>query len=376
MGITQLTSARVGQLRARELDPLTLGPRELAAWAQLAERARPANAYLTPSFVLPALRHLSPGAAPRLVVIDRDTGGLSDWVGLALLEPGTQHRTMPLPHLQGFASRHSYLDAPLIDGELGVQAAQALILAISQHAGIAAGVLWQAIPSDHPLLRATARHPMEGGMTPRVAAQRQRAVLTAAGIGQHSRSALKDRHRSWRRLQELGDVSWHFHRHDMPAQAVDTFMRLEHSGWKGQAGTSLLSHRSDTAFFREVAASFAQQRALWITELRLDGRVVASTANFAAGREGFAFKIGWDASLRQHGVGVLNELQLMQAYAQVCPQWTQIDSGASSDAFIGDLWPERRTLCRVFLPLNRAGQAAWWLRERLKSADTDPAEAA
>jgi len=366
MGITQLTSARVGQLRARELDPLTLGPRELAAWAQLSERARPANASLSPAFVLPALRHLSPGAAPRLIVVDRDTGGLGDWVGLALLEPGTQRRTMPLPHLQGHASRHSYLDAPLVDGELGVQAAQALIQAISQHAGIAAGVLWQAIPSDHPLLRASAHHPLEGGMAPRIANQRHRAVLTAEGLARHPARSLKDRHRSWRRLQEQGELSWHFHRHDMPPQAVDTFMRLEHSGWKGQAGTSLLSHRSDTAFFREVAASFAHQQALWITELRLDGRVVASTANFAAGREGFAFKIGWDASLRQHGVGVLNELQLMQAYAQVCPQWTQIDSGASPDAFIGELWLERRTLCRVFLPLNRAGQAAWWLRERLQ----------
>lgn len=357
----------VGQNRVRVLDPLALSERDQAAWLDLEARAAEPNAYLSPCFVRPALRHLDAALRPRLIVVERDSGGVQDMVALALVVPGSDRRLMPLPYLDACRSRHTYLDGPLIDASLGVRAATCLIDALAHHRGPAHAMVWRLLPADGTMAAAMQARAADGGASWQVIGTRERPVLThrSQGLAPVSPKEAKERARCWRRLRELGEVHWHSHRHSLSPDSVEAFLRLEHGGWKGAAGTSLLSSPSDAAFFREMVADFAGQGRAWFTELRLNGEVIASTSNMVSGREGFAFKVGWDQALRRLGVGVLNEAELVARYGEACPDLGCVDSGAADDTFIAEMWPERRQLLSVFLPLSRAGQAAWWLRQRL-----------
>ena len=365
-----LRSSAVGQNRVRVLDPLALSERDQAAWLDLEARAAEPNAYLSPCFVLPALRHLDAALRPRLIVVERDRGGMQDMVALALVGPGSERRLMPLPYLEACRSRHTYLDGPLIDASLGVQAATCLIDALARHRGAAQGMVWHLLPADGAMAAAMQARAADGGVTWQPIGTRERPVLThrSQGLAPVSPKEAKERARCWRRLRELGEVRWHSHRHSLSPDSTEAFLRLEHGGWKGAAGTSLLSSPSDAAFFREMVAAFAGQGRAWFTELRLNGEVIASTSNMVSGCEGFAFKVGWDPALRRLGVGVLNEAELVARYGEACPDLACVDSGAADDTFIAEMWPERRQLLSVFLPLSRAGQAAWWLRQRLVRA--------
>jgi hypothetical protein len=162
-----------------------------------------------------------------------------------------------------------------------------------------------------------------------------------------------------RRLGDIGKLQWSAHRGAIGERQVDDFLRLEHSGWKAESGTSLRSSAGDEAFFRAMTGRFADAGRAFFTELELDGVAVASTANYVSGGAGFAFKVGWDEQYRKFGLGILNEGELVRQAATVCPDLSFMDSGAAEGSFIDKLWPQRRHLVTVFLPTSAWGAAAW-----------------
>jgi len=98
---------RIRSLRFGELDP-----KVVAAWASLEERALESNAYLSPHFMIPALRRL--GSHRELektifVFIERQSGETTDLVGAGVFVPSSGTRRFPLPHLRAYCSIYSYL---------------------------------------------------------------------------------------------------------------------------------------------------------------------------------------------------------------------------------------------------------------------------
>jgi Acetyltransferase (GNAT) domain len=108
-------------------------------------------------------------------------------------------------------------------------------------------------------------------------------------------------------------------------------------------------------------------RALF-TELRVDGRAVASTCNFVSGPMGFAFKVGWDPEHRKLGPGMLNEVEFIRHARSHCADLISFDSGASADSFINRLWPERRDLGLLLMPSSRLASAALLATQRLRES--------
>jgi hypothetical protein len=93
---------------------------------------------------------------------------------------------------------------------------------------------------------------------------------------------------------------------------------------------------------------------------------VASTSNFVSGGVGFAFKVGWENELRKYGPGVLNEVEFVRAAPEVCADLAWFDSGAAPDSFINRLWPERRELGTLIVPLTPLAGASLGLLARLR----------
>ena len=160
-------------------------------------------------------------------------------------------------------------------------------------------------------------------------------------------------------MQERGQVAWRLLGADgMPDSAVESLLRLEHLGWKGSGGSSLRSQPAQEAFFREVVARFAAERRVQFSEITLDGAAIASACNFISGRMAFAFKIGWDPQLRCCSPGWLNEVEYLRSAGTHLAGIELVDSGASEDSYINELWLDRRTIATLTVPLSFTGRLA------------------
>lgn len=337
----------------REVTAAELSPADLRAWSELEARAAEPNAYLSRHFVLPALRHLDPNAKAAIVIVER--GGALGGLGVFVPTPPT--RVCPVPHLAGYLSRHSFLGGMLIEKGAERDVVRAMFAAARRK------VFWQAIvfpwlQADGAVAKAFEEGARELGLAASPSGTRERAVLVPSAGGPDAvREALgkrlKEIERCKRRIEETGGaVTWRCLREHVDDAAVETFLRLEHGGWKSDEHSSLRSDPADESFFKDVVRGFDGESRALFTELRMGDRPIASTSNFVSGGAGFAFKIGWDVELKKYGPGMINEVELVRAAPEVCADLAWFDSGAAPDSFINKLWPERRTLVSLVVPLT------------------------
>lgn len=328
-----------------------LDERTIEAWADLEQRALQPNAYLSPSFVLPAVRYLKPRIQPVVCLLEKEAPGVRELVGLGVFDAVLCSRRFPLPHLRAYRSQHSYLDGLLLDRAGAVPAAQGLFRWLqSRHSrwhGIAVDGQFRDEPADHLLTRAIEAC----GATWHEQHRTQRAVLIPAQAGEaYLREHLpsgraKDLRRRWRRLEEHGPVRWcALSGPEITPACIDRFIDLEHRGWKGADGTSLRTRHEDEQFFREMIGGFAARDRAVFTELSVGDRVVASTSNLVSGKGGFAFKLGWHPDYQRMAPGLLNEVELIRNAPTLFEGLEFVDSGAAEGSFLEELWSGRRVV--------------------------------
>jgi hypothetical protein len=149
---------------------------------------------------------------------------------------------------------------------------------------------------------------------------------------------------------------------------IETFIELEHTGWKGAQGTSLRSDPQQATFFREMIRAFRADGDVFFTELRLEDEVIASTCNLRSGGDGFAFKCSFESSYSKYGPGILNELGFLKALEHDVDDFRFIDSGSTPGSFIEELWPDRVPLHSGSIALGRLSSAAARAAGALSSA--------
>jgi hypothetical protein len=130
-------------VRVRHLAELDEGTDE--AWVRLERRAVDANAFLSPHFVRPALRHLEPDLDPVVLTASAPDGEL---VGLGVFRDRGPSRRFPLRHLGAFRSKHSYLSGWLLDRDAAPEAMRALLGYVSTPGTLWHGVVFPHAPAD------------------------------------------------------------------------------------------------------------------------------------------------------------------------------------------------------------------------------------
>src|SRR5665213_1502868 len=105
----------------------------------------------------------------------------------------------------------------------------------------------------------------QDGLQPRVLQSYLRACLDATrdaeellrdGLGPKK---LKEMRRQRHRLAEHGAVAFEVARNPQDvASALETFLTLEASGWKGQRGTALKQDHGDAGFIRRATVALAE----------------------------------------------------------------------------------------------------------------------
>jgi CelD/BcsL family acetyltransferase involved in cellulose biosynthesis len=221
------------------------------------------------------------------------------------------------------------------------------------------GLGFDRLALEDPLAQALARRVARAGGRWHARDRFRRPVWWLDGVGIDARlpaSLRKDLSRRLRRLHEQGTVEFRLlHGDAADAEAAETHLRLEHHGWKAEAGTSLLSCPRQAAFFREMCARFRTRGALVFAELRLDGVAIASSSNLLIGDTLHAFKTGWAPAYARFSPGRLNEWLLLQALPAAWPGLRCFDSLSGEGGYMDALLPDRATVASGVYSLSRGG---------------------
>jgi GNAT acetyltransferase-like protein len=353
-------------LRVRCVLLTRLEPADIDAWASLEQRALEPNAYLSPYFILPAVRHLvSPRDARNTAVVLIETGSPATptLVGVGVFVRSMGTASFPLPHLRAFMSPHSFLTGLLVQREEAEQVVAAFFRYFCRW-----GTPWHGVEFDHrdtagPQAQLMAEAAARAGARWHGRWTSYRATFVPSWGGEEFLQSRLSGHRvrhfrqMRRRLERSGIVSWRaLVGRQVQEPSIERFLEMEHMGWKGEAGTSLRACRSHESFFREMIANFRKDERLFFTELAVDDIVVASTTNLISGASGFAFKIGWHPEYAKASPGLLNEVEFIRHAPGAFGDLSWIDSGAEAGSFIEQLWPGRRELSSGFYGTTSLGR--------------------
>jgi CelD/BcsL family acetyltransferase involved in cellulose biosynthesis len=359
------------------LHPITDADAELvAAWQRLAGRAAEPNPFFDPAMAVPAARHLPGGGDDRLLAVH-------DGTELAFALPVRQvarYRRLPLPAAVAWGHRHAFLGTPLLADQDATRAVGEALDTLRRQ-GIELLAL-ERVRLDGPVWRALEAAAAADGLRLGAALRFERPIVLRRTEpsyldGRLSASRRKRLRRARRALErELGaplatpDVAG-----GDPGDALERFLTLERSGWKGRAGTAIDSDPADGRFFRAAMASFAARGRLRIWALGAGGVDVASMCAVEAGDGLFHLKIAHDEAYARFSPGMQLELDVVDAFhREQRSAWIDActDDGPSPSEL---LYPDRAPMATLVVALGGARATAALaalrlgldLRERLRS---------
>jgi CelD/BcsL family acetyltransferase involved in cellulose biosynthesis len=329
-------------------------PEARHAWDALTQCAAEPNPFHESWYLLPALRALDPQGSVRLLRVEAD----GDLCGLLPMRHENRYYGRPIPQLCGWMHGNCFLGAPLVAAGLEKPFWRALLDWADQHAGRALFLHLAALPLDGPLWRGLQDVLAEQNRLAGLVHREERAMLASDATPQAyfeeslSGKKRKELRRQSARLAELGEVSFERRRDDEHlGRWIEDFLALEHSGWKGTAGSALASHQTTSRLFREALHGAASLGKLERLTLSLDGEPLAMLANFVTPPGAYSFKTAFDERYARYSPGVLVQRENLDLLADPTVEWC--DSCASADhPMIDHIWRERRAVGRVSIAIG------------------------
>jgi CelD/BcsL family acetyltransferase involved in cellulose biosynthesis len=381
---------RRGATDRTEWQPLAALGAIMTEWRELAARALEPNVFYEPGFALAAAPVFGAGVG---AVTVRSKGRL-----IGLFPGRIARRYGVMPAFVGWTHPYAPLGVPLVDrdeADLGVAAflgcpeLPKLLLLPMLTEGPVAAAFARALAAAQGHCSTYGRH--ERALL--VPAERKDYLDRAIGAGKR-----KELRRQRRRLTKQGPLEVATAR--APAEvaaALDDFLSLEASGWKGRAGTAARGNAQVATFMRSAVTALAVDGNARIDRLMHhplphppplagEGRegAIAATITLRSGATSWLWKIAYDETHARASPGVQLTLDLttsLLADATV----SRVDSCATADhPMIDHLWRERLTLAdwliapgsqslgayRLARPLETARRtahgAAKWLRDTIR----------
>jgi CelD/BcsL family acetyltransferase involved in cellulose biosynthesis len=331
----------------------------VSQWRALAERANEPNGYYLPGWALAvnACARGRTGVSALSAWSDAAQGGVARLIGLMPVISMWRAYKIPLPAL---VSAHPYgtLCTPPLDRGVASDAATQLIRAARQ-AGAHALIL-REVSLDGAAMKTFAEALRQRGLRPRVLQFHLRACLNATRDAEEllhealGSRKLKELRRQRHRLAEQGAL--HFEVARAPeevATALETFLRLEASGWKGKRGTALIQDDGDAAFVRRATVALAETGQCEIVTLRSGDTPVAAAIVLRHQDRAFYFKLGIDERFAKFSPGVQLTLDLTRLLC-ADPAIATADSTAAADhPMINPIWRGRFAIGDVLIPLRK-----------------------
>jgi hypothetical protein len=136
------------------------------------------------------------------------------------------------------------------------------------------------------------------------------------------------------------------------AGAIEVFLALEASGWKGKRGTALAQHDGDAAFIRNAPRQLAARGQCEIAVLAAGETPIAAGIILKHDSRAFWFKLGVDERFAKLSPGVQLALELTRYFcADASVRF--VDSTAPAESpMINPIWRGRFTIGDVVIPLQ------------------------
>jgi CelD/BcsL family acetyltransferase involved in cellulose biosynthesis len=344
-------------------------------WRALSTCAAEPNGYYLPEWEL-AVNASAQGRG--------DTDALGAWrdasslIGLVPVISMWRAYKIPLPALVS-ADPYGTLCTPLLDRDMAEEAVTG-ILQKARRAG-AHALIFRATSLDGAAMKAFTDVLHRSGTQLVVLQSHVRACLDTTGDADDvlrealGAKKLKELRRQRNRLAEHGPV--HFDVARTPAEmatAVETFLTLEASGWKGRRGTALSQDDGDAAFVRRATSALAETGQCEIVTLRTGETPVAAAIVLRHQDRAFYFKLGVDERFAKFSPGVQLTLELTR-YLCADPAISMVDSTAAPDhPMINPIWRGRLAIGDVLIPLRRGDPVVSLIRAALglRSAIREP----
>ena len=331
-------------------------PQARLAWDALAQRASEPSPFHESWYLLPALRSLDPQGSVAILRFDHD----GELAGLLPLRRERRYYRWPIPQWCNWAHGNCFLGAPLVAAGLERPFWRALLEWLDSNPGAGLFLHLVQMPLDGPLHAALQAVLAEQGRAAALVHGEERAMLASPLAAQDyfeaslSGKKRKELRRQHNRLGELGELT--FERRDDDhglARWVEDFLALEHSGWKGAAGSALASHQATAQMFREALSGAAARERLERLTLSLDGEPIAMLANFITPPGAFSFKTAFDERYARFSPGVLLQRENLALLDHAGINWC--DSCAAADhPMIDHIWRERRQVGRLSIAIGGA----------------------
>lgn len=347
-----------------------------AQWRTLSERAAEPNGYYLAEW------EMAVNASARGRVGAAALGAWRDGqrlIGLVPVISMWRAYRIPLPALVS-ADPYGTLCTPLLDSDMAEEAVTSLLQQARQ-AG-AHALIFRATSLEGAAMKAFSEVLHRSGLRPQVLQSHVRACLDASSDAEAvlrdalGAKKLKELRRQRNRLAEHGAIEFEVAR--TPAEtatALETFLKLEASGWKGQRGTALGQDEGDAAFIRRAVAGLAATGQCEIVSLRAGETPIAAAVVLRHRHRAFYFKLGVDERFAKFSPGVQLTLDLTR---HLCadPDILTVDSTASPDhPMINPIWRGRLAIGDVLIPLRRNDPVVALIRAALalRAAIREPA---
>ena len=236
-----------------------LSEQQLASWHELARFALSPNPFSEPQFVLPLVRALNIDGVHVLVVMDEE----KNWLFAA---PVIQHyfeQGLPLPKLRALRSNYTFLDQPLVSRSNPPFILLCMMEALSSQRD------WHGLGFAKMVLE-TEQQQLFDFVSKTTSIQQQYLgevnrpctipIPQEELLANCSGSRRKTLRKGWKRLNKLGEVRYQLvsDKDAIPA-AIDAFLKVEESGWKGKEGTALNKLPADKEFFVTMCDEFGKE---------------------------------------------------------------------------------------------------------------------
>jgi CelD/BcsL family acetyltransferase involved in cellulose biosynthesis len=341
-----------------EIGPLDDHSTLRAGWTDLIGRGIESNGFLEPAFAMAAAQHFLPGERPMLMRLE------------CLDEPGRLLGLFAWEFRRGSFGTFARiwcpplvaLGTPLIDSLRSAEVLDAVRAWFRREHPEVVGLHFAAVPTQGPFVALLQESATVHNLALRQFAPHKRAVLNGGAMqlvfAQGGRG--KEMRRQRRRLAELGELTYRSASTRAEVrEALEYFLAMEAAGWKGRAGTALLSEPSTATFVRTMTRELASEGNCRIDSLELDGKPIAMGIVLSSRDQSWLWKIAYDEkhanlSPGTQFVGDFTRRQLAD------PSIRQTDSCAIPDhPMIDRLWTERLGITDIAISISSSKEAAF-----------------
>jgi hypothetical protein len=339
-----------------------------AEWDLLALNALETNPFFSRPYVLSGLGRIDdPLSLKGVCVFLQRPDRTARLIGLVPLRRSKFRYGLPLAVDLAAQNLYQTSGTPLIDRDHAEAAADAILAALHGRRGMARRLLIPNLRGEGPVARLLMQRAERAGLQASFAPELPRPILRPRATETSERyfervvaaKRLRELRRTHRRLGEVGQLAYR-HTAD-PAEfeaALEDFLRIELSGWKGREGTALRCLPKAERFARDAFRGEINGIPLATADvLSLDGVAIAVSLNLQVGRTACAIKCAFDENYRRFSPGLVLEYLIVE-HLFATRYADEIDSCVTeSGHVIQGLWDGEATVGTLALSAPGLGSA-------------------